>query len=266
MTAPPPAASRPQCQPYERFIGRWSRLLAPRFIAWLAPRHGQRWLDVGCGAGAMCQAIADHAAPKQLVGVDVADEMLDAARSALEHRAVFHRARAEALPLADDTVDFSVSLLALNALTDPMAALREMQRVTQAGGTVAAAVWDYALRMRALRIFWDAAITVDSAAERHDEATRHPMCQPEALAAMFERAGLQGVRSGAIEIETRFAGFDDYWLPFVNGQGTAPAYVASLAEAQRQRLRRALRSRVPIGPGGAISLAARAWVVRGTVA
>jgi SAM-dependent methyltransferase len=261
-----PPLSRPTGEPYERFMGRWSRQLAPRFIAWLAQRHGQRWLDVGCGTGAMCIAIADHAAPKHLIGVDPSEPLLACARETLAHRAELHVADAESLPLTDGTIDVTVSLLLLDALPHPMAAMREMQRVTRSGGMLAAAVWDYALRMRALRIFWDAAISIDPGAERFDEARRHPLCQSDALGALFERAGLQAVRTGSIEIETRFASFDDYWLPFVDGQGAAPTYVAGLSEPHRQRLRRALRSRVPIGPGGAISLAARAWVVRGMVA
>jgi SAM-dependent methyltransferase len=213
----------------------------------------------------MCLAIADHAAPKHLVGVDPSEPLLACAREALAQRADLHIADAEALPLADGAVDVTVSLLVLDALPNPMAAMREMLRVTRSGGALGAAVWDYALRMRALRIFWDAAISIDPGAERFDEARRHPLCQSDALGALFERAGLQAVRTGSIEIETRFASFDDYWLPLLDGQGAAPTYVAGLNEAQRQRLRRALRSRVPIGPGGAISLAARAWVVRGLV-
>ncbi|MFO1219946.1 MAG: class I SAM-dependent methyltransferase [Burkholderiaceae bacterium] len=253
-------------EPYERFMGRWSRLLATRFLAWLAQRHGLRWLDVGCGTGALCMAIADRASPRQLFGVEPSAGFVEHAHAALGQRATLIRANAESLPLPDAAVDITVSSLVLNVLPDAPAALREMRRVTHSGGIVAAAVWDYALRMRALRLFWDAAISIDAAAERLDEGMRYPICQSEALAALFARAGLQQVRAGAVEIETRFSSFDDYWQPFLGGQGPAPSYVAGLDDARRQRLRRALRSRVPVGPGGAISLAARAWVVRGVVA
>lgn len=265
MTVPPPPANPQPGDPYERYMGRWSRPLALRLLAWLAQRHGQRWLDVGCGTGAVCTAIIDHAAPTLVVGLDPSDEMLAAAAASLGPRAVLHRAAAEAMPLGDDAVDVAVSSLVLQALPDARQALNEMSRVTRSGGTVAAAVWDCALRARFIRLFWDAATSADPRAAAHDEALLHPLCQPEVLAALFEGAGLQGVRTGAIEIETRFANFDDCWQSLLQGQGAAPAYVAGLDETARQRLRKALRARMPVGPGGATTLAARAWVVRGTV-
>lgn len=266
MTSPPPSDSWQLGDPYERFMGRWSRQLALRFLAWLAQRPGLRWLDVGCGTGALCAAIADHAAPRQVFGVEPSEGFLDRARAALGHRATLHQASADALPLGDDAVDITVSSLVLNFLPDAPAALREMQRVTHSGGTVAAAVWDYALRMRMLRLFWDAAISVDPGAERFDEGVRFPLCNPESLCALFEREGLQQVRSGALEIETRFANFDDYWQPFLGGQGPAPAYAMSLDESARARLRERIRERIPTAANGAISLTARAWAARAGVA
>jgi trans-aconitate methyltransferase len=265
MTAPPPTAPLQPGDPYERYMGRWSRPLALRLLAWLAQRHGQRWLDVGCGTGALCTAILDHAAPARVMGIDPSDEMLAAARASLGTRAELHRASAESIPLGDDAVDVTVSSLVLQALPDAPRALLEMTRVTRGGGIVAAAVWDYALRARFIRLFWDAAASADSRAAALDEAARHPLCQPEPLTALFAGAGLQGVRTGSIEIETRFANFDDCWQALLHGQGAAPDYMAGLDEPARQRLRKALRSRMPVGPGGATSLAARAWVVRGTV-
>lgn len=266
MTAPPTSAPWQPGDPYERYMGRWSRPLALRFLAWLAQRHGQRWLDVGCGTGAMCTAIVDHAAPTLVIGIDPSDEMLAAASASLGTRATLHKAAAESIPLGDDAVDVTVSSLVLQILPDASRALQEMSRVTRSGGLVAAAVWDYALRARFIRLFWDAAAGVDPRAAKLDEAVRYPLCQPEALVTLFQGAGLQGVRTGAIEIETRFANFEDCWQALLHGQGAAPEYTAGLDEPTRQRLRKALRTRMPVGPGGATSLAARAWVVRGTVA
>lgn len=266
MTAPPPTAPLQPGDPYERYMGRWSRPLALRFLAWLAQRHGQRWLDVGCGTGALSAAIIDHAAPTLVIGVEPSTEMLAAATASLGARAALHQGSAGRLPLGDDTVDITVSSLVLQLLPDAPRALHEMSRVTRSGGIVAAAVWDYALRARFIRLFWDAAASADPRAAALDEAVQHPLCDTEKLAALFEGAGLQAVRTGAIEIETRFANFDDCWQALLHGEGAAPQYVAGLDEASRQRLRKALRSRMPVGPGGATSLAARAWVVRGTVA
>jgi hypothetical protein len=141
-----------------------------------------------------------------------------------------------------------VSGLVLNFVDDPRAALAEMARVTR--GTIAAYVWDYAGEMQMLRHFWDA---VSETAL--DEAARFPLCTRAAMGALFDE-----VR--AIDIETRFTDFDDYWQPFLGGVGPAPAYVASLDLAARERLRDRVRARLPIAPDGSIALVARAWAAR----
>jgi SAM-dependent methyltransferase len=177
-----------------------------------------------------------------------------------------HQGGATAIPLGEASVDAVVSGLVLDFIPDPRAALLEMERVTSTGGTIAAYVWDYAGGMEAIRVFWDAAVALDSNALALDEAVRFPLCRPEPLAALFESAGLRQVEVNAIDVPTRFANFDDYWRPFLGGQGPAPAYVVSLDEAARGRLRDRLRERIPTTPGGAISLMARAGAVRASVA
>jgi hypothetical protein len=137
-----------------------------------------------------------------------------------------------------------------------------MRRVTVPGGTVAAYVWDYAEGMQLIRRFWDAAQALDERAGALDEAVRFPLCRRDALAALFAAAGLQHVQTAALEIATRFEDFDDYWLPFLGGQGPAPAYVMSLDDAGRSRLRERLRATLPVQAGGEIALRARAWAVK----
>jgi hypothetical protein len=149
---------------------------------------------------------------------------------------------------------------------DAPAALAEMARVTVRGGTIAAYVWDYAGKMELMRIFWDAAVTLDPDAANLDQGTRFPLCHPQALAELFDSAGLRRVEVTAIDIATPFASFEDYWHPFLGGQGPAPAYAMALDESRRARLRDVIRERMPVGPDGSISLAARAWAVRGMVA
>ena len=146
------------------------------------------------------------------------------------------------------------------------AALAEMASVTETGGTIGAYVWDYAGKMELMRFFWDAALELNPDAARLDEGIRFPLCRPEALAALFAGAGLEGVEVTAIDIPTRFAGFEDYWQPFLGGQGPAPAYAMSLDETARARLRDRIRERIPAEADGAISLTARAWATRATVA
>jgi SAM-dependent methyltransferase len=252
--------------PYEQYVGRWSRRVAPVFLAWLRMPAGRRWLDVGCGTGALCAAIVEHCAPASVVGVEPSEGFLTAAQEHLAGRAVLHRGTATALPLEDASVDVVVSGLVLNFVPDLRAALAEMVRVTGNGGTIGAYVWDYAGKMEFMRSFWDTAVELNPDAARMDEGRRFPLCHPEALRALFASTGLNGVEVTAIDIPTPFASFDEYWRPFLGGQGPAPAYAMSLHETARGRLRDRIRERLPVEADGSISLTARAWAIRATVA
>jgi SAM-dependent methyltransferase len=252
--------------PYEQYVGRWSRRVAPLFLDWLHAAPGRRWLDVGCGTGALCAAILETCAPSSVAGVEPSQGFLESAQRRLGGRAALHQGSATALPLGDASVDLVVSGLVLNFVADPPAALAEMARVTGRGGTIGAYVWDYAGRMELMRCFWDAAVELDADVAPLDEGVRFPLCRPEALTALFAAAGLQQIDTTAIDIPTRFADFDDYWRPFLGGQGPAPAYAMSLDDSARERLREHLRARLPVHPAGSIALMARAWAVRATVA
>jgi SAM-dependent methyltransferase len=254
-----------QGDPYERYVGRWSRRVAPAFVRWLSVPPNRRWLDVGCGTGALCAAIVEHGSPASVTGVEPSEGFLDTAKKMLEGRCAFYSGNATDIPLQDASVDAVVSGLVLNFVNDQPAALKEMIRVTVDGGTVGAYVWDYAGKMELMRYFWDAAISLEPEARRLDEGARFPLCRPEALADLFTRAGLKKIEVTAIDIPTPFTSFEDYWQPFLGGQGPAPAYGMSLDEADRARLREAIEERLPIQPDGSISLMARAWAVRSTV-
>jgi len=249
--------------PYERYVGRWSRKVAPEFLAWLGIPPRQRWLDVGCGTGALSAAIAERSAPASLDGVEPSEGFLKSAKENLGSRAALHQGNAASIPLQDASVDVVVSGLVLNFVPDPRAALAEMSRVARGGGTIAAYVWDYAGKMQLMRFFWDAAVEIDAGAAKMDEGLRFPLCRAEALSALFAGAGLRSVETAAIDVPTPFADFDDYWQPFLGGQGPAPAYAMSLDEAARTRLREAIRARLPARTDGSIALIARAWAVRG---
>jgi SAM-dependent methyltransferase len=171
---------------------------------------------------------------------------------------------ARRLPVGDARFDIVVSGLVLNFVPDPAQAVREMARVARAGGRVAGYVWDYAGRMELIRCFWDTAAAIDPAAVQLDEGRRFGLCQPEPLAGLFQDAGLVQVGVRPIEVPTRFRDFDDYWTPFLGGQGPAPGYAMALGEMQRAVLREELRARLPVAADGSISLVARAWAVSGT--
>jgi SAM-dependent methyltransferase len=250
---------------YEPYIGRWSRLVAAEVLRRLARPAGLHWLDVGCGTGAVTAAIVASAGPAEVVGVDPSEGFLAYARRNSPN-ATFQVGSATELPFVDGRFDVAVSGLVLNFVPDPAQAAAEMARVTRSGGTVAAYLWDYADGMRLIRMFWDAAIELDPGARALDEAVRFPLCQPEPLRELFLGAGLSDVEVGAVKVPTRFADFDDYWTPFLGGQGPAPGYAMSRPEAQRDALRDRLRAAMPYGPDGSIDLTARAWLAHGQVA
>jgi len=252
--------------PYEQYVGRWSRQVAPAFLSWMNVPAGRRWLDVGCGTGALCAAIVDRCSAASVTGVEPSEGFLKTAKENLAGRAALHQGSATEIPLGDASVDVVVSGLVLNFVPDQRAALLEMARVTGKGGTIGAYVWDYAGKMELMRYFWDAAVELDPEAAKLDEGVRFPLCRPEALEKLFASARLDRIEVQAIDIQTSFADFDDFWQPFLGGQGPAPAYAMSLDEPARVRLRDRIRERLPTEGSGSISLTARAWAVRAGVA
>jgi len=249
--------------PYEQYVGRWSRRVAPQFLEWLGAAEELDWVDVGCGTGALTAAILAGCAPASVVGVDPADGFVAAARERLGDRARFLVGDAAGLPLPDASADAVVSALVLNFVPEPRAAIEEALRVARPGGTVAAYVWDYAGRMDLMRRFWDAAAALDPSASGLDEGGRFPLARPDALATLFGAVGCAEVATTAIDIPTVFADFDDYWTPFLGGQGPAPAYAMSLEATAREALRARLEETLPREADGSIALMARAWAVRG---
>ena len=249
---------------YEPYVGRWSRLVAREFVRWLAVLPGRRWLDVGCGTGALTQTILEHAAPSEVVGIDSSAAYIASADARVDDdpRAYFEIGDAQALRTAAATFDVVVSGLVLNFLPQPELAVAEMTRVARPGGTVAAYVWDYAEGMQLMRYFWDAAGALDPKAKELDEGRRFWLAQPEPLSRLFLSAGLEDVEVCAIEAPTYFRDFDDYWSPFLGGQGPAPSYAMSLGEQGRAGLRERIRASLPTDPDGGISLNARAWAIR----
>ncbi len=249
---------------YETFMGRWSRPLAARFVAWLDAPAGGHWLDVGTGTGALAGAICAHAAPASVTACDPSAPFVEVARRTLsDPRVTFVVAGTGSLPRRASGYDAVVSGLALNFFPDPRAAIEEQLDCVRAGGQVGAFVWDYARGMEFLRVFWDAAAIVEPRAVEVDEGRRFPICHPERLAALFREAGASGVSQGELSVATIFDGFDDYWRPFLGGTGPAPSLVASLSETQRSALVVELKRRLGADGDGRIALRARAWAVAG---
>jgi SAM-dependent methyltransferase len=250
---------------YEAYMGRWSRQIAPHFLDWLGAGEGLDWLDVGCGTAALSAAILAKCNPADVIGIDASEGFVAAARDVLpEPRVSFQVGDAAVLPLADASRDMVVSGLVLNFVPDRPRALAEMRRVARPGGNVAFYVWDYpGGGMGLMRAFWEAAIALDPEASEFSEDRRFPFCTPDALTELARAAGLSAVDSTAIETETVFRDFEDYWRPFTLGTGPAPGYCASLAPDARDRLRQKLSDSLPRNADGAIALPARAWAIRG---
>jgi SAM-dependent methyltransferase len=248
---------------YEAYMGRWSRRLARTFVEWLQAPRGADWLEVGCGTGALTSAICECCEPASVAACDPSAAFVEHARAHLaDPRVSFAATAAEDLPRLSGGFGVAVSGLVLNFMPDAKAAVIAMRDRLGPGGIVSAYVWDYGGGMEFLRCFWDEAAALDPDAAALDEGKRFPLCNPSALASIFREARLGDVESGALEILTEFNSFDDYWGPFLQGTGPAPAYVASLVPDRREMLRRRLERRLETRRDG-LRLRARAWCIRG---
>jgi SAM-dependent methyltransferase len=255
-----------EAEAYERFMGRWSRRLAPLLVGFAGVQDGDTVLDVGSGTGALTAALAKTAPSSRIFGIDPAGSYVTLARAQQGSRLIsFEIGDAQQMHFDTATFDRTLSLLVLNFIPDVRKAMGEMKRVTKPKGTIAAAVWDYGEGMEMLRVFWDEAVALMPASAAKDERNM-PLCRRGDLARLWREQGLQDVVEEGLSIETRFGAFDDFWTPFLQKQGPAGAYVASLSDADREALRQRLRRRL-LGDGAdqAILLRARAWAVRGTV-
>jgi SAM-dependent methyltransferase len=249
---------------YERYMGRWSRKLARPFVEWLGVKSGARWLEVGCGTGALTATICEVGAPAAVVACDPAEPFVGHTRHKIrDPRVSFGVATVEALPSEQRGFDAVVSGLVLNFIPNPEKALSSMRERAAPNGTVAAYVWDYADGFELLKHFWVEAVALNPWAAPLDEGVRFPLCREPALASFFQNVGLSNVETTALDIATTFIDFDDLWTPFLGGTGPAPAYVVSLEPAQRDALKDRLRARFRPEPDGTLRLTARAWAVRG---
>jgi SAM-dependent methyltransferase len=253
-------------QAYDRFMGRWSALVAPLFVDFAAISGAGHVLDAGSGTGSLAHAIAERIPKCRVTGIDPSSEYVAYARSqAGSDRIHFETGDAQQMGFANGAFDHSLSLLVFNFIPDPRKALAEVRRVTKPGGKIAAAVWDYGKDMQMLRVFWDAAVALDPAAEKLDE--KHmPLCRAGELSELWKQGMLQNVEERPIDIAMKFASFADFWDPFLLGQGPAGAYVAKVQSGKRPRLAEEVKRRLMLASDtAAFTLKGRVWAVRGVV-
>ena len=241
---------------YDRFMGRYSLPLAPRFAEFAGVAAGQRVLDVGCGPGALTVELVRRLGAGAVWAVDPSDRFVAAVRA--RHAGVrVLRAAAEKLPFQDELFDIALAQLVVHFMADPVVGLREMARVTGTHGVVAACVWDHAGGRGPLSPFWDAARELDPDVE---DESRLAGARRGDLAELFQAAGLHEIEEGVLSVEIEHPTFEEWWEPFLLGVGPAGAYAARLDSARQARLRDLCRELLPAAP---FVVSARAWAARG---
>jgi SAM-dependent methyltransferase len=243
---------------YRKFMGRFSEPLAPLFAEAAGVAAGQRVLDVGCGPGALTAVLVERLGAGQVSAVDPSQPFVDAVRTRLPGVDV-RRSGAESLPYDDDTFDAATAQLVVHFMSDPVAGLREMARVTRPGGAVAATVWDYAGGTGPLTTFWAAVRDLDPGNEGE---SRLAGARQGHLVALREEAGVPGAVESRLAVSSRFAGVDEWWEPYTHGVGPAGTYVAGLEPDARDRLRAHCAELLPEPP---FEVHAVAWCAVGRV-
>jgi SAM-dependent methyltransferase len=241
---------------YWQFIGRYSEPLTVSFASFAGISEG-RVLDVGCGPGALTAHLASLLGPASVAAADPSATFVDAARARLPEVDI-RQASAENLPFGDATFDAALAQLVVHFMTDPVAGLREMARVTRPGGTVAACVWDHAAGGSPLAAFWRAVNALDPGA--HDESGLAGVREGH-LAELLTAAGLRDITSTALTVRASFPCFDDWWRPFTLGVGPAGDYVKTLGPPAVESLRARCASAFPAA--GPFEITATAWAARG---
>jgi SAM-dependent methyltransferase len=242
---------------YDQFMGRYSVQLSPQLADFAGVRAGQRVLDVGCGPGALTGELVARVGAAAVSAVDPSPPFVEAVRArypGVDAR----RASAEDLPFADDTFDTALAQLVVHFLSDPVAGLAEVARVTRPGGVLAACVWDHA-DQGPLGVFWRAARETDLGVEDESDL---PGVRQGHLVELFEAAGLRDVEDAVLWVSVEHPTFDDWWQPFTRGVGPAGSYLASLPVNRQVELREAARAAIP---GTPVVVRARAWAARGLV-
>jgi ubiquinone/menaquinone biosynthesis C-methylase UbiE len=249
---------------YNEFMGKWSSIVAKEFINWLIRENNfeqKKWLDVGCGTGALSFEILKKTKPLSVVGIDPSKEYLP--KKTQFENSTFLVGSAENHQFRNSEFDIIVSALALNFMTNKENSIRKILKILKPGGTFALYVWDYAEKMEFLRYFWNAVVQENPESVKFDEAQLFPICNRDKLKKLFIDCGIKEIFENDIVIETKFDNFDQYWNSFLGGQGPAGQYILSIEEKRRNDIKSYLKESIPISKDGSINLIARAFAIKG---
>jgi trans-aconitate methyltransferase len=250
-------------QGYDLYVGRWSQLISQDFIDWLNPKSNLKWLEIGCGTGALTKVIVDKCSPAYLLAVDKSDSYLTKAKESIDSKNVdFSNVDLSSYPLKEE-FDQVTSGLVLNFIPQIHELLLHLMKNLRSGGQLSAFVWDYGGHYQPMRHFWDAAKEVSPGAEKYDAGVKFDICTKEKLIQLFELLGLNEVQFTTIERIATFRNFDDYWLPIASAQGSVTEYISTLAEKEKDRLKETIKRRLPIAFNGEIKLIISALAVKG---
>ena len=241
---------------YDRFMGRYSVPLAPRFADLASVDAGQRVLDVGCGPGALTAELVRRLGAGAVSAVDPSEPFVAAARQRHPGVDVRHAA-AEELPFEDRAFEAALAQLVVHFMTDPVAGVREMARVTRKGGVVAASVWDHAGGQGPLSLYWQAVRELDPGVEGESKLAG---AGEGDLGRLFREAGLREIEESALSVSVEHPTFEDWWEPYTLGVGPAGVYVAGLDAERHVQLRERCRGMLPPPP---FTVTAVAWTARG---
>ncbi len=251
---------------YDNFMGRWSREVATQFLDWIDIDEGSSWLDVGCGAGMLAQAVGERCSPSTIIGADPLEKSITAARQHPDNTGInFEIGDAQDLPFEDDQFDAVISGLMIKFVPDKLKAVNEMKRVAHTGSTIALYDWNMDSNMNTTRHFWSA--VADVIPERmEDRATdRTPMTEIDSIANLFEAAGLNAIQQQTISFTTQFRDLNDYWDPITNNAQNVGRFYQTMTNAQRNEVLERLRQTLPLAADGSISFESRAVAVKGLV-
>jgi len=247
---------------YELYVGRWSRAISVEFVNWLQPRSNLKWLEIGCGTGALTQAIAENCSPSYLLAIDKSKVYIEQARRSNNLNCIsFFNKDINSFKVTDD-FDNITSGLVLNFIPDIATILKKLLKKLKSGGQLSAFVWDYAGHYQPMRFFWDAAKEVTPGAELFDPGKKFANCTENGLIGLLQELNLEDIQFSSIDKIATFNNFDDYWLPIAAAQGSVSEFINLLTPDEIAEVKQSIKRKLPIAANGQIKMVISSLAVK----